>query len=425
MEIQWRRTGTFLLFVALATFLCVRGIVPAVSRVDSDFPNYLTAARIVADRGPVERLYDDSWFQEQMRRYGIGRPVGKFAPFPPPTALLLVPLARLPPLAALRIVTLCSLMCLVFAILLLARILAWRPLVAAVFVLLSGYAITGTLRFGQPYIVIATSCIAGYYAYLRGRPLLGGICLGAFAPIKYFPLTIVACFAGARRWRVVCGALLAMLAVVAVSVISLGWELHATFLSAVLGQHLTAHLGMQDPFSASFQSLDTLTRRLFVFDPSANPRPWLVLPHLQPWVLVGTKLAFLAAALAAIGKIARREAASALAPAIGILGLLTLLLAPATAAYHFTLLWLPVALLVDHLVRNRAPVHAGVVLVCYALIGFFPYRFTAPFEGQGALTVLAYPRLLLLAAMFIAGIQWAWMRTEAIPRDGIVPVATR
>src|SRR5215831_11056017 len=82
------------LFVALTAIVAVRGIAPPFSRIDSDFPNYLTAAKIVANGGDTARLYDDAWFQDEMRRYGMNV-AGKFSPFPPPTALLMIPFAGL------------------------------------------------------------------------------------------------------------------------------------------------------------------------------------------------------------------------------------------------------------------------------------------------------------------------------------------
>src|SRR5580700_8534600 len=119
-----RRTAPPLFLVALTLILAVRGIVPAWSAVDTDFPNYFTAAKIVADGENTDRLYDNGWFQDQMRRYQIGKPSeGEFKPFPPPTALLLVPLAGLKPLDALRVVTCVSFLCLIGSIILLAKIL--------------------------------------------------------------------------------------------------------------------------------------------------------------------------------------------------------------------------------------------------------------------------------------------------------------
>jgi hypothetical protein len=413
MHLFFKRPVALLLFVALACVIASRGMVPAMSKIDSDFPNYFTAAKIVADGGNVERLYDDSWFQGQMRRYDIGKPsAGKFSPFPPPTALLLVPLTHLEPLNALRVMTGVSTLCLVFSIVLLARILSWSLVDSAVFVLLSGYAVLGALRFGQPYILVSSSCIVGYYARLKGRPVLAGMCFGLFSPIKYFPVVILIYFAFRREWKLVLGGATAILVVTSVSIGVLGWKIHEDFLSSVLGNHLIANLSMQDPFTASFQSFDTLFRRLFIFDATLNPQPLVALPRLQGIGVLATKASIFLVAIATLIKLARSDIGTATAPSIGLLGILTLLLAPATATYHCVLLWLPVGLLISYFFRQRAPVGAYFILGAYALIGFFPYRFTVQFEGRGGLTMLAYPRLFLLLAIFVACVYSIWNRAE-------------
>jgi hypothetical protein len=427
MQAHGKRLAGVVLSVALAVVCIVRGVLPGVSRVDTDFPNYFTAAKIVADGGATQRLYDDSWFQEQMRRYGIGKPEeGKFSPFPPPTALLLVPLAGLGPLAALRVMTGLSVLCLIASIALLARILPWSYIESTVFVLLSGYAISGALRLGQPYILVSFSCILGYYARLRGAQVLAGVCFGLFTPIKYFPVVILAYFACRREWKIVLGGTAAILAIVTLSVGVLGWKIHEIFLSSVLGSHLRGSLSLQDPFSASFQSFDSLFRRLFVFDAAANPRPWLASPALQIIGVAVTKATIFATAIATLVKIARSGVADTVGPSLGILGIVTLLLAPATATYHFTLLWLPVGLLLGHFGRECAPVYARLMLGLYALIGFFPYGHAYRFEGRGGLTVLAYPRLFLLLAMFALCVAFAWSRPRATGHlRGIAAAARR
>jgi hypothetical protein len=106
---------------------------------------------------------------------------------------------------------------------------------------------------------------------------------------------------------------------------------------------------------------------------------------------------------------------AAAAPCIGIIGVLTLLLAPATATYHFALLWLPVGLLINFALQKSARGCAYLMLGAYALIGVFPYRFTAPFEGRGGLSLLAYPRLWLLLAIFIVGLYSSWRRAPSSP----------
>jgi Glycosyltransferase family 87 len=414
MTVNWKTLAATLLCAGLGLLLWVRGIAPAVSTIDTDFPNYLTAARIVADGGPAERLYDDAWFQGEMRRYGIGDPqIGKFAPFPPPTALLMVPLARLQPLDALRVMTGVSLFCMAISIFLLSRLLGRSLVEAACLVLLSGYAVYNVLKFGQPYVLVSTSCILGYFAYRKGWPLLAGVCFGLFVPIKYFPVVILLYFLFRREWQVVLGGVASAATIVLISIAVLGWPVHEQFLTSVLGQHLTAHLSMQDPFTASFQSFDTLFRRLFVLDPIANPHPWLDMPALQGIGVAVTKLGILAITVTALVALARRQGQDSVSPSIGLLGIGVLLLAPATATYHFTLLWLPIALLLDWLLRSGARAHAALLLGLYSVIGFCPYGHAMRFTGQGGLTVLAYPRLFLMLAIFATCVHFIWTRTPA------------
>jgi hypothetical protein len=413
MQVLFNRPVAILLFIALGLVLVVRGILPALSKIDTDFPNYFTAAKIVADGGEVDRLYDTEWFQEQMRRYQVGRPSeGEFSPFPPPTALLLLPLTRFEPLGALRIMTGVSVLCLICSIILLARILSWSLIDSGVFVLLSGYALLNTLRFGQIYILVSLSCILGYYAHLKGRPLIAGICFGLFSPIKYFPIVILVYFAFRKEWRVVLGGATAILIVILASIGVLGWKIHADFLYSVLGHHLIAQLTLQNPFTASYQSFDSLFRRLFIFDATLNPRPLYALPRVQSIAVFTTKASILLATIATLIKLARGGAPGRTALSVGILGIVILLLAPATATYHFVLLWLPVGLLVNSFLREHAVLYAYFILGAYAVIGFFPYGHAYQFEGRGGLTVLAYPRLVLLLAMFISCIYFVWNRME-------------
>ena len=400
------RAWTVVLLAGLVAYILYKGIVPALSEIDADFSGYFVSAKIVVDGQNTQRLYDDDWFREQIRRYGLetAKNPGKFAPFPPPTALLLVPLARFEPLTALRIVTAVSVLCLICSIFLLARILAWSPVDSALFILSSGVAIISGVRFGQPYILISMFCILGYYLYLERRPWLAGICLGLFVPIKYFPVIILAYFAFRKEWKILMGGAIAIAGVGLVSIGVLGWKVHEIFIFSVFGNHLVGRLSLQAqtvPFTAVYQSFDTLFARLFVFDPVHNPHPLLAAPILRTFSLITVKASILLVAAATLVKLARVETSRATAPSIGILGLVLFLIAPATATYTCALLWLPVALLINYFQCRGSVTTAYFILGTNLVIGFFPYGHTYPFEGHGGLTVLAFPRLFLLLAMFI------------------------
>jgi Glycosyltransferase family 87 len=405
----FNRACKVLLLAGLVGYLLLKGVVPALTTITDDFPEYFTSAKSVREGQDAVQLYDGAWFREQTRRYGVGPPEnpGEFTPYPPPTALLLTPLAGFKPQTALRIVTAVNVVCLISSMLLLRGIFAWRLIDSALFILLSGWALRNGLRLGHPYILISTCCLLGYYFYLKRRPWLAGLCLGIFVPIKYFPVIILAGFALQRRWRVVLGGGIAAAAVVLVSIGVLGWKVHQIFLVDVLFNHLTGHLIPGPRFTAIFQSFDTLFERLFILDPARNPHPWVPAPQAVTLAIVGTKSLLVLAAAAALMMLARggtahtSATAHAIAPTIGILGVLVLLIAPGSGTYAFVLLWLPVALLIDYFLTERARVPAYLILSFYVLIGFVPYGRTYPFEGDGALTVLAYPRLLLLLLMFL------------------------
>jgi hypothetical protein len=223
-------------------------------------------------------------------------------------------------------------------------------------------------------------------------------------PIKYFPVIILAYFAFRKEWKVVLGGVAAITGVGLVSIAVLGWKVHEIFILSVLGNHLTGRLSLQDPtvpFTAVYQSFDTLFDRLFVFDPVRNPQPLLAAPLLRMFSLIAAQGSILLVAAATLVKLTREGTAGAAAPSIGIIGIVLFLIAPATATYTCALLWLPVALLISYFLNQGARMPAYFILGAYALIGFIPYNYAYPFEGRGGLSFLAYPRLFLLFAMFI------------------------
>jgi len=406
MQSPFSRLWIGLLLAGLAAHLILKGVIPALTAIDSDFAGYFVSAKVVSERQDVSRLYDDLWFREQVHRYGAESPgnVGKFAPFPPPTALLLLPLTGYEPLTALRVVTVVSVLCLFCSAGLLSAMLGWKPVDAALFVLFAGDGLLSGLRFGQPYIVISTFCLLGYYLYRRHRPWAAGLCIGVFTPIKYYPVVILAALALHRQWKVVLGGAVAIAGVALLSVSVLGWQVHQIFLSSVFSKHLMGRLSLRDeapPFSAVYQSFDTLFNRLFILHPVLNPHPLVAAPSVATLAIVVTKTVLVLLAVMVLVKLLRNPPANAVAPTIGIIGLLVMLIAPATATYTCVLLWLPVALLADFFVSGGAVASAYFVLAAYALMGFLPYGHTYPFEGRGALTVLAYPRLFLLLALFL------------------------
>ncbi len=400
---QFREPFTSILLILLAAFVIYWGIIPAFTVIDSDFPNYYTAGRIASQGTNIEKLYDDAWFQEQIHANGLTQQ-GKFSPFPPPTALLFMPLAPFSPLAALRIFTVINILALLAAIVLLAQSCPLRFKESALLVLLSGVGLANCFRLGQLYILVSCSIILGYYLFKRKQMLLAGVAFGLTVPVKYYPVIFVLYFAWMKEWKVVLGSLIAIFSLSLLSVAILGREVHEIFLQAIPGGHLQGTLSMQNPFSASFQSFESLLKRLFVFDADYNPAPlvnstgiYLTLKVLIVLALVGITL-FLCRQLQHLNNTDCNKAV------IGLIGILGLLIAPATGTYHFVLFWLPIGLLLTSLSAWQEHRTFRVVMCVYGLIGFIPYSVFRQCDGRGILSVFAYPRLFFVLLLFATAV---------------------
>jgi hypothetical protein len=386
-------------------------VLPAFRTVDSDFPNYYVSAKVIREGNDPAKLYDDGWFQGQIYASGI-RQLGKFSPFPPPTAFLFLPLTGFSPLTALRIMTVLNLMMLVAVILLLTGTCDLNLLESSAFVLLSGIGLINCLRLGQLYIGVSLLVVLGFFLLARRRESWAGACLALPVPFKYFPIIYLAYLGAKGKWNVMISSAIVLAGILGVSVAILGWPVHVEFLRSVLPNHMQSNLSQQDPFSVAFQSFDSLLRRLFVYDLTRNPHP--IMHAWGLYLALKATIIFLLTALTALGirRAERGGGSGAQKLSVALLGILCLLIAPATATYHFVLLWLPVGLLLSHLRETENSRLFALSLGLYAAIGLLPYTLFRFFGGRGVLTLAAYPRLWLTCALFSAAL------AAALGKDG-------
>ncbi len=388
-----------ILLAGMVVIVTYKGILPSLVEISSDFPNYYTAGTIVISGDSADRIYDDEWFQQEMNRIGFAQQ-GKFAPFPPATALLGVPLALNSPLVSLRVLTIVNITFVVLSIILLSQSTSMSLMDSGILVFTSGLGLINCFRLGQLYIILSFLMILGYWLYKREYRFFAGLVTGVFVPIKFFPVVLIAFFAMLREWRVVLGACFTIGFVSCLSVVVLGWQAHQTFLIDVLPRHLSGDLTMQDPFSATFQSFQSLFRRMFVFDQQLNPHPF-VDSHALFTVFRLLIPGMLLAALLYLGiRVHGKNEASLTYALFGLSCIFMLVISPATATYHTLLLWLPVGLLVSPPSVLDVRMRIALILL-YCVLGWIPYRFFLHFDEGGLQTMLAYPRLGILTLMFI------------------------
>jgi hypothetical protein len=423
-------TGAFLWRVAL----------PAARAETYAFSAYYTAARLTI-QGQAGLGFCEGWFFEQQRALGFGDRADFFCPNPPTAALALVPVAWLPPALAryawvavdLAMIGALLLLCwrlvgrlndektngrndekakgrndqwtkrsttgLVFGLWSLVfgpRSLVLGPLtyaaIAAVVVALFR-PLHAELRAGQVYTLLALCYTLWLYGFVAGRDRVCSAALAALALLKLAGWPLWLLMIAARRWR------------------GLGWAIGCGVGAGLLTLPLFGldfwedYLFRQAPaISANpiyavpaFQTLASLLRELFVFDPRWSPRPLVDAPWLATLLWWVAALALLGATL----RLARRQ------PTTAALALLCLVvpLQPAGEQYHYTLLLgvvLVVLLAPNAWGRQRPWAIVGVASGLALLI--VPAYFLATEAWSGwPWALLAYPRmygaLLLWAAI--------------------------
>ncbi len=389
--------------VVLTGFIIWKGIYPALTQVDTDFPNYYTSAKLIMDHKDISRVYDDEWFQEQIFYYGMNTE-GKFTPFPPPTAFIMVPFVAQSPLTSLRLWTLLNIVVLVGIILLMKRVTdkdwRWNSLL----ILSSGIGLANNFRFGQFYLILVLLILGGYLLWRNQKLSSSGILFGIGAALKYFPVVFLPFFLLRREWKIVLSCLMIVACIYGSSILVLGLNIHEQFLSSIFTDHLSGNI--QNPFSATFQSWNALLRRLFAYDSTFNTNPIfnsLTLLFILKYLIIASVL--VTVVISSV-RAQRNFASGSPQVQFALIAIGALLLLPAGATYHFLLLALPVALIVS--IGNTPVIEQQILLWLYVALGFIPYALFRPYDGKGLLTILAYPRLWILTAIFLVAVKLCW-----------------
>lgn len=328
-----------------------RTVLPAARAETYAFSAYYTSARLTL-AGQGGAAFCSAWFFEQQRALGFGERADYFCPNPPTTALLMLPVAWLPPVparyawVALDVVMTVGIVWLAWQVTIKNQELrtenrgatvssglvgSWfsvlgSPVVLAALVVLLFKPLHADLHAGQVYTLLALLYALWLYGWAAGRDRLCGTALAglALAKLAGWPLWLLA-LAG-RRWR------------------ALGWALGLGALGGALSLPLLGlnfwllYMRQQvpaisaDPVYAApaFQTLASMLRQIFVYNAQWSPAPLIDLPWLAGALWWALALGLLAATLL----LARRGPLRA-----GMAGLcLVVPLQPAGEEYHYTLL---------------------------------------------------------------------------------------
>jgi hypothetical protein len=246
---------------------------------------YVESRILLESPRDLVRVYDDSWFQARIDRV-MNQHVEEIAHGQPPTmSLILLPVAWLPLAQARAAWIWLSVLFWVLGLAALADGLALRRVAgipSVVWLTAIGTTfrpIQENLRRGQGYALMFFLLAVAVRTLLKTNRRdwwLAGAPLGLALVLKSACLWLHPLFAVARQWRLLAGVAVAALIVVVVSSSFMGWRVWPIYLAdgfrfvaAEPSNHATA-----------YQTLQSLTGHLFVYDATWNASPIAHLPSL-------------------------------------------------------------------------------------------------------------------------------------------------
>jgi len=358
----------------IMVFTCFQfyfGVVPGWTEIRSDFPNYYVSSRLIFEDKDSVNLYDNSWFQESIKSHNIDVK-GKFAPFPPPTAFILTPLAIFEPLQAKRIWLMINIALIFLIIRLIKNISGLDKNSSLLLLLCTGVGLANTLMLGQVYLLLLFSMLLAYQLYQKSKSVSIGLLLGSGISIKYFPLVFVPSLIHDRKWKALFSIAFTILTLNFAAAAIFGIQTYVDFFNNVFFQHLDGNLKDQSPWSPAFQSWNALAYNLFQFNAIENPSPWIHSEVLFNCLRYGVVVGVLIFSSLIISKFKRRK--DFFEASIIMCSSMILFLSPAGATYHSLLYILPFTLLLkltgqSQIQSNR---HWIVLIACLLLGGILP-----------------------------------------------------
>jgi Glycosyltransferase family 87/WD40-like Beta Propeller Repeat len=392
---KWIPAAEWIVFALMAAYFGVHTLPAAWKTLNTDFPNYYLTARIARDNSSTSRIYEWKWLQRQKDHRDIDQRIVGLGAVTPFSALAVWPFAAMPPLAAKHYWLILNI-ALVMAIAVLLRSLTQQPWRRILLVAALSVPLNKNFLYGQYYVLLLFVLTLAYWCYVHQKRFLAGLLIGLGFGLKLFPLLYLGYFLRKRDLRAFTGGVIGSASATIVSIAAFGWQANHVFFHQVLPWALRGE-GL-NPYDISSGSITTLLHRLFIYEPQLNPHPsfhaaWMfaVLFPLAQTLLFAPAL-LLAEPYNSDPKRLHLEWSAVL--------LASLAISTAPAGYHFTLLILPVCLMLE-VVQERAGLAAtAMLLLLYAAIGYPGWKMIG---AASRLTLFSVPRLyaVVLLCVFV------------------------
>lgn len=393
MNILNNKIISFSSFIILTGIFIYSVFIPSVQKINTDFPNYYVSANMYLDGKDMKTAYDNILFNRELQLYGINDQVVSCTPYPPLTALLFVPLARMEPLDAKLVWNIMNLLILAGCVLLLSKIAEINFIHTALIFFLSGFALANNFLLGQAYLPVLLFLLLGIFFMQEENDIPAGLFIALSIVLKFFTVFFIFLFIFKKRYRLLAYTIV-FTAIIYIPVILLtGFDLNYFYYTAIMPRLGDGWVGTV--YAPEYQSWLSLLHRWFSYEPALNPNP-LAESNLAFYFFKYAWIFFiLTLAVSAVKKTNNNFREE-----ISLFCITCLLLLPVNASYQFVIL-VPAAVIIFKYYSDRQKfiAAAAVVLLMFIMNSHVQVYITNVFKNT-PLYIFAYIKLAGLLIFF-------------------------
>ncbi len=398
MNINKNKILSFSLFIILTGVFIYSVFIPSVQKVNTDFPNYYVSSNMYSDSKDMKTAYDNVEFNRQLLMYGINDQIVSYTPYPPLTALVMLPVAKLAPLDAKLWWNIFNLLILLACIIMLAKIIQLDFFKCGLIFFLSGFALANNFMFGQVYLLVLLFLLLGMYFMQKDNDILSALFIALSIVLKFYTIFFIFLFIFKKRYKLLVYTIVFSVLIYIPVVLVTGFDLNWFYFTTIMPRLGDAWVGTV--YAAEYQSWLSLLHRWFSYEPMLNPEP-LIESTLAFYILKYSYIFFILTLAISVLK----RSSNNLKLELSLFCITCLLLLPVNASYQFVVLIPSAAILFKHF-TDKKKYFAGttLVLLMFLMNSHIQIYLTNTFKGS-PYNIFAYVKLIGLLIFFAVNIK--------------------
>lgn len=355
------RTFTVIVFWVFAALFVFFVFLPSVKKVNTDFPNYYVSSNMLLDGKDLKDVYDNVEFNRQLLLYGIVGQIVSFVPYPPVNALLMLPIAKLPPLDAKLVWNFFNAFLLLACIYVLSKMVKIDFYSVGIIFFLSAYALANNFLFGQVYLLILFMLLLSVYFMMQGKDILSAFFISLSIVLKFYTIFFIFLFIFKRRLRLLFWCIGFCFLLYIPVILLTGFDLNYYYFTELMPRLGDGWVGTV--YAVEYQSFISLLHRLFHYEPTLNPDPlaqselfFYAAKYLWIFVILSVSLSYI------------KKNVENIKLEISLFCVIALLLLPLNASYQYVVLIPAVVFMGKHFLDQKKYLLPASIVIVMALI---------------------------------------------------------